>query len=103
MPSRAANPGRKGYKMDRKTRCDLVRAMEMLVRAVNNEDFLMTWLRIGVADGDIRPGTTDEDLESYVEDDAEFADLMDTFLHVMKNAHADGGLYVDGVVSKSSE
>ena len=35
--------------------------------------------------------------------DAEFADLMDTFLHVMKNAHADGGLYVDGVVSKSSE
>ena len=37
----------------------------------------------GVADGDIRPDTTDEDLEYYIEDDA-FADLMDTFLHIMK-------------------
>ena len=60
-------------------------------------------LLLGVADGDIRPDTTDDDLEYYVEDDAEFADLMDTFLHVMKNAHADGGLYVDVVVSKPSE
>ena len=89
--------------MNMKVRCDLVRAMEALARSVNNEDFLMTWLRIGVADGDIRPDTKDEDLEYYVEDDAEFADLMDTFLHVMKNAHLDGGLYVDGVVSRPSE
>lgn len=89
--------------MDLKVRCDVVRAMEMLVQAVNDEDYIEEWLIDGVADGDIRPDTTDEDLETYVEDDAEFADLMDTFLHIMKNAHADGGLYVDGVVSKSSE
>lgn len=89
--------------MDLKVRCDIVRAMETLVRACNNEDFIMTWLRIGVADGDIRPDTTDEDLDYYVEDDTVLANLMDTFLHIMKNAHADGGLYVDGVVSKSSE
>ena len=85
--------------MNTKERCDLVRAMELLVRSVNNEDYIMTWLRIGVADGDIRPDTTDEDLEYYIEDDA-FADLMDIFLHIMKNAHTDGGLYCDGIVSK---
>ncbi len=89
--------------MDLKARCDIVRAMETLVRACNNEDFIMTWLQIGVADGDIRPDTTDEDLETYVEDDAEFADLMDTFLHIMKNAQEDGGLYVDRVVSKPNK
>ena len=88
--------------MNTKKRCDLVRAMEMLVRAVNNEDFIETWLRLGVADGDIRPDTTDDDLDYYIEDDA-FADLMDTFLHVMRNAQEDGGLYVDGIVSKAEE
>lgn len=91
----------KGCTMNKKVRCDLVRAMEMLVRAVNDEDYIEEWLINGVADGDIHPDTTDDDLESYVEDDADFADLMDTFLHIMKNAHTDGGLYVDGVVSKS--
>ena len=86
--------------MNTKKRCDLVRAMEMLVRSVNNEDFIMTWLRIGVADGDIQPETTDEDLDYYIED-AAFADLMDTFLHIMGNAQQDGGLYFDGIVSKA--
>ena len=86
--------------MDMKVRCDAVRAMEMLARAVNNENFFEEWLVNGVADGDIDGDTKDEDLEYYVEDDTVFADLMDTFLHVMKNAYKDGDLYVDGVVSK---
>ena len=86
--------------MDKKTRCDAVRAMELLARAVNNENFFEEWLISGVADGDIDADTKDEDLENYVEDDAAFADLMETFLHVMKDAYKDGGLYIDGVVSK---
>ena len=86
--------------MDMKVRCDAVRAMEMLARAVNNENFFEEWFVNGVADGDIDGDTKDEDLEYYVEDDTVFADLMDTFLHVMKNDYKDGGLYVDGVVSK---
>lgn len=32
--------------MNTKERCDLVRAMELLVRSVNNEDYIMTWLRM---------------------------------------------------------
>lgn len=86
--------------MDMKERCDAVRAMELLARAVNNENFFEEWLISGVADGDIDNDTKDEDLDYYVEDDTVFADLMDTFLHVMTNAYKDGGLYVDGVVSK---
>ncbi len=85
--------------MNTNERCELVRAMEMLVRTVNNEDFIMEWLMNGVADGDIQPDTTDDELEYYIEDTA-FADLMDTFLHIMKNAYKDGGLYFDGIVSK---
>ena len=86
--------------MDMKERCNAVRAMELLARSVNNENFFEEWLISGVADGDINTDTKDEDLDYYVEDDMVFADLMDTFLHVMKNAYKDGGLYVDGVVSK---
>ena len=88
--------------MNSKERCDVVRVMELLVRAVNNEDYIMTWLCVGVADGDIRSDTSDADLEGYIEDDA-FADLMDTFLRVMRNAQEDGGLYVDGILSKAEE
>lgn len=85
--------------MNKKERCDAVRAMELLARAVNNENFFEEWLISGVADDDIDADTKDEDLDYYVEDDTVFADLMDTFLHVMKNAQKDGGLYIDGVVS----
>ena len=85
--------------MNTNERCELVRAMEMLVRTVNNEDFFMEWLMNGVADGDIQSDTTDDELEYYIEDTA-FAELMDTFLHIMKNAYKDGGLYFDGIVSK---
>ena len=88
-------------KMNKAERIKLVKAMEMLARAVNDEDVFMTWLISGVADGDIKDGTSDEELEYYIEDDT-FADLMDTFLEVMKNAEKDGGLYFDNVVSKAT-
>lgn len=86
-----------------KERCDLVRAMEMLARAVNDELVFEEWLINGVADGDIEKGTEDDELDYNVNDDAVFADLMNTFLHIMKRAYKSGGLYVDGVVSKPCE
>lgn len=86
--------------MNAKKRCALVRAMDLIARSVNNEDFIEEWLIRGVADGDIRNGTEDDELDYYIEDVA-FADLMDTFLHVMKNAQRDGGLYYDRVISKA--
>lgn len=82
-------------------RIKMVRAMELLARAVNDEAVFERWLVLGVADGDIDPdgATSDEDLEYYTEDDT-FAELMDTFLRVMSGAHRSGGLYFDNITSK---
>jgi hypothetical protein len=85
--------------MKKKLRANMVRAMETLARAVNDEYVFEEWLIEGVADGDIDATTEDEELEYYIEDEA-FAELMGTFLNVMKNAYKSGGLYVDGIVSK---
>lgn len=88
--------------MNNHERCMVIRAMETIIKAVNNTALISQWRVEAIADGDIRPGTLDEDMEYYIEDDV-FAALMDTFLRVMNNAKADGGLYVDGIVSKDEE
>lgn len=80
-------------------RVKMVRAMEYISRCINNENIFMTWLTDGVADGDIDSDTTDMELLGYVEDDEDFADLMETFLHCMSRAKKSGGLYCDDVVS----
>lgn len=85
--------------MNKKERCEFVRAMELIARAVNDEEVFEPWLMTGVADGDIDEDTTDEELEDYTEDKT-FAEVMQTFLDVMYDAAKSGGLYVDGVVSK---
>ena len=77
-------------------RCKAVEAMNFLARHCNNEDHIMTWLMLGVADGD-------QEYEGYIEDNV-FADLMDTFLEIMYRANKDdSGLYIDGIVSKEME
>ena len=91
--------------MKRAERIKMVKAMEYIARQVNNEDVFETWLTIGVADADIKYGDLDGGdgdgcLDIYYEDDEVFADLMDTFLFMMRKAYKDGGLYCDGVVSK---
>lgn len=85
--------------MKTRARIKVVRAMETLARAVNDERVFEHWLMLGVADGDIDETTEDEELEFYI-DDENFAELMGTFLNVMKNAYKSGGLYVDGIISK---
>jgi len=82
-------------------RAEFVRAMEKIARAVNDENVFDLWLAVGVADGDINGRETDEDLECYVADDDTFADLMHVFLCLMAKAKKSGGLYFDGVESKS--
>lgn len=85
--------------MNKQTRIEVVKAMETMARCVNNEYIFEEWLINGVADGDIDDDTADEEFDFYIEDE-EFAELMGTFLHVMKRAYHNGGLYVDKVVSK---
>ncbi|MBQ0166906.1 MAG: hypothetical protein KBT02_07370 [Treponema sp.] len=88
-----------------KERIIAVKAMEFLARQVNDEEVFELWLSEGVADGDIEYGdmnVTEEDeenLEYYIRDE-EFADLMDTFLQLMKAAKRSGGLWCGGVTSK---
>lgn len=81
-------------------RIEMVKAMEKLARAINDESVFETWLQIGVADGDITGNSETDDIEYYTDDET-FADLMDTFLLIMENARKSGGLYYDGIVSKS--
>lgn len=76
-------------------RIEMIKAMDMIAWAINNEDILSTWLAVGVADGDVE----NDDLEYYCDDDT-FAELMGVFLRRMALAKDDGGLYYDGIVSR---
>lgn len=90
--------------MDKTKRIKMVKAMEFIVRNMNDESSFTRWLSLGVADGDIEYGDLDvtlsdlENLECYVEDE-NFKDLMGLFLRMMFDAIEDGGLYCDGVLS----
>lgn len=84
----------------RNERIELIKAMELIARTVNDESVFMTWLANGVADGDINDDTDDEELDWYTEDER-YASLMNTFLDLMSEAKNSGGLYSDGILSKS--
>ena len=86
--------------MDRKTRAEQVRAMEIIARSINDEEIIMSWLMCGVADGDINYNTTLEEIvEMGYTEDGTFVDLMDCFLRCMKRAYKSGGLYCGDAVS----
>lgn len=84
--------------MDKKTkeRVDMVRAMETIARSINDEEVFMGWLMCGVADEDITPETTDEDIVDmgYTEDKT-LVGLMDCFLRCMRGACRSGGIWCD--------
>jgi len=91
--------------MDKETRKKeyrkrMVLAMEMLVRAVNDEEIMMAWLMGGVADGDISTASLDtEEVDDVYIEDGYYADLMTLFLRTMEAAWRDGGLYDSGISS----
>lgn len=83
-------------------RARLVKAMDIMIGAVNNEDLMEPWLMCGVADGDIQGDTTPEEIieMGYCEDQT-FQDLMTLFSKIMYRASGNGGLYCDGLVSET--
>jgi len=90
-------------KKNMEERAKMVEAMEYICRQLNNENHFMTWLSVGVADGDIEYGDFaggNPTAQYYAEDDDDFAELMQLFLTIMSRAKNNGGLYCNGVVSK---
>lgn len=76
-----------------KNRAEMVKAMDLLARSVNNEEYLEPWLMCGVADGDITSETTlQEIIELGYTDDDTYNELTEVFLRVMSYARKDGGL-----------
>lgn len=91
-----------------KNRADMVRAMETIVRNLNNESLINGWLMNGVADGDIDETTTDIDIVKmgYCDDDT-FSEIMACFARVMKRATenskiGEGVFYCDNILSNDS-
>ena len=85
----------------------MVKAMDYVARQLNNEDHLMTWLEIGVADEEIPygelslTGPIDRDPAFwYAENEEHFGELMGDFLKIMARAYKNGGLYCGDVPSK---
>lgn len=84
--------------MNRHERAETVRAMERLVRGINDEEIFEIWLMNGVSDGEIDGTETDDDLDYWTEDES-FSELMELFMKMMKWASKSGGLWIDGVLS----
>lgn len=85
--------------MNKNTRKDAILAMERLVRCINNEEILDSWLICGITDGDINKYTKDE-VDDYFTEDKNLSDLITLFLKLMSKANKDGSLYIDGVIGK---
>lgn len=87
--------------MNVENRKRMVLAMEMIARAVNDDEVFGAWLMLGVPDGDIKPYSIDtNEVDEYFTKDENYRELMDTFLRVMRSAANSGGLYDDGIVTK---
>ena len=85
-----------------KERTELVKAMDLIARSLNDEVEICSWWTSGVEDHD--ENFDDLDYQWYAETNERFADLMDTFVWLMrKGADRKGKLYCDGVCSGCCE
>ena len=86
-----------------KERVSVVRAMDTIVRSLNDERDILWWLDSGVPDGEINEETTDEELSWLVDDNESFADIMSTFIKIMRKQPVNGAMWVDNVLSKEEK
>lgn len=84
-------------------RVSVVRAMDTIVRSLNDERDILWWLDSGVPDGEINEETTDEELYWLVDDDESFADIMSIFIKIMRRQPVNGAMWVDNVLSKEEK
>lgn len=89
--------------MNKNERIKMVKAMEFIMRNLNDNGWFELWLQNGVADGDITYGDLseedpDEVLDYYIED-RNYEDLMAEFVGILKQASTGsvrGTLFNDG-------
>ena len=86
-------------------RIKMVKAMEFIVRHLNDEYQMEEWLLSGVSDGEIESGdlsvkATDPEVLDFYLEDRHLSELMTTFLLIMRTAPKYGSLYCDGIVNK---
>ena len=86
-----------------KERVSVIKAMDTIVRSLNDEEYVAWWLEDGVPDGEIDEGTADEELYWLVDDDESFADIMSTFIKIMRRQPVNGAMWVDNVLSKEEK
>lgn len=85
---------------DKYGRIELIRAMERIALATNDEDLIRDiWRLNGIPDGYVTVDSLDYEFE-WLTEDKYFAAIMDAFLVLMFHARLDGGLYFDGVLSE---
>lgn len=90
-------------KINLKERVSVIRAMDTIIRSLNDERDILWWLDSGVPDGEINEETTDEELYWLVDDDESFADIMSTFVKIMRRQPVNGAMWVDNVLSKEEK
>ena len=72
-------------------RIELIKAMDMIARCINDEDILVDgWLAGGVPDGLVEEG--DEAIAGFTSDE-NMKDFMDCFMRCMVRASKSGGLF----------
>lgn len=77
-------------------RAKAIVAMEYLIRCVNNEELIDSWLMCGVADGDIEFGNFDiSQVDRYYTKDENFNEICEIFMKTMARARKDSGLFFD--------
>ena len=86
-----------------KERVSVVRAMDTIVRSLNDERDILWWLDSGVPDGEINEETTDEELYWLVDDDESFAYILSIFIKIMWRLPVNGAMWVDNVLSKDEK
>ena len=73
-------------------KAEIVLRMERRMRNINHEGVFMTWLSLGVADGDINEDTTPEEVIEMGYTDADtFYDLVDVYTKLVDRAAKNGG------------
>lgn len=79
-------------KLNRRRMLDVIHAMDVIARSMNDENIVEEWLQFGVPDGSNTQ--TDIDVEyGCLEDyalESEFEDLADLFARIIKYAYGNG-------------